>query len=180
MNLNLVALIHKFKCADRISDFRSIALANFQFKIITKVFADRLALIAPKIISDLQKGFIKGRRIADCLCIALEGINVLDSRSYDGNIAMKFDIKKAFYTIDWIFLLKVLKAFGFNDVFCKRISKILHSAKLSFNINGHYVGYMSCKRGVRQGDPLSPPYFVWLKMSLVESYPCWWKQGNCS
>lgn len=36
---------------NRIEDFRPIALANFQFKIITKVLADRLALIATKIVS---------------------------------------------------------------------------------------------------------------------------------
>lgn len=46
-----MVLIPKVKGANRIEDFRSIALANFQFKVITKDFADRLASIAPKIIS---------------------------------------------------------------------------------------------------------------------------------
>lgn len=36
---------------------------------------------------------------------------------------------------------------------------ILHSAKLSFSVNGHPVGFKSCKRGVHQGDPLSPLLF---------------------
>jgi hypothetical protein len=53
----------------------------------------------------------------------------------------------------------VLKCFGFNQRFCKWISSILHSAKLSISINGNQHGYFSCTRGVRQGDPLSPLLF---------------------
>lgn len=43
MNSKLVVLIPKVPGASKIEDFRPIALANFQFKIITKVLADRLA-----------------------------------------------------------------------------------------------------------------------------------------
>lgn len=51
LNSNIVVLVPKVSGADRIELFRPIALANFQFKIITKVLASRLALVAPKIIS---------------------------------------------------------------------------------------------------------------------------------
>lgn len=77
LNSNLVALIPKFARADRIENFRPIALANFQFKIISKVLADRLAKIAQKIISPQQRGFIKGRHISDCICTSSEAINML-------------------------------------------------------------------------------------------------------
>lgn len=52
MNSNAVVLIPKFPEAEKIEDYRPIALANFQFKVITKVLADKLALVAPKIVSD--------------------------------------------------------------------------------------------------------------------------------
>lgn len=58
LNSNAVALIPKFDVAERIEDYRPITLANFQFKIISKVLADRLAIIAPKIISSQQRGFL--------------------------------------------------------------------------------------------------------------------------
>ena len=72
---------------------------------------------------------------------------------------MKIDISKAFDTLDWKFLLTVLKCFGFNEKFCKWIEVILNSTTLSININGSQHGYFHCNRGVRQGDPLSPSLF---------------------
>lgn len=159
LNSNLVVLIPKFPGADRIENYRPIALANFQFKIITKVLADRLACIAPKILSENQRGFIRERHISDCICIASEAINMLDKKIFGGNLALKIDIKKAFDTLDWNFLLQVLQSFGFDSKFCSWVKVILNSAKLSFSVNGRPVGYFNCKRGVRQGDPLSPLLF---------------------
>lgn len=63
LNSNIVTLIPKFVDVDKIENFRPIARANFQFKIITKVLVDCLAVVAPKIISEEQRGFIKGKHI---------------------------------------------------------------------------------------------------------------------
>lgn len=152
-------LIPKFVGADKIDNFRPIALANFQFKIITKVIAERFAITAPKIISENRRGFVRERNVSDCICVASEGFIMLDHRLFGGNLAMKFDIKKAFNTIDWLFLLKVLSVFGFDAKFCSWVKTILKSAKLSFLVNGNTIGFFSCKRGARQGDLLSPLLF---------------------
>lgn len=45
MNSNLIFLISKFEGVDRVEDFRPIALANYQFKIITEVLPNKLAKI---------------------------------------------------------------------------------------------------------------------------------------
>lgn len=171
-NSNIVALIPKFPGADQIDCYRPIALTNFKFKVITKILADRLAVIAPKIISVNQRGFIKGRHISDCMCITSEAINLPDKKSFGGNIALKIDIHKAFDTIDWGFLLEVLCAFGFNSTFCQWINIILHSARLSFSVNGNAVGHFACKRGVRQGDPLSPLLFCIAEDVLSRAITC--------
>lgn len=134
-------------------------MANFKFKIISKVIADRLATIMPKVVSEEQMGFIHQRNIRDCLCIASEATNLLHNKAFGGNLALKIDITKAFDSLDWSFLLKVLKNFGFNETFCNWIHTILHSAYLSISVNGKTQGYFNCSRGVRQGDPLSPLLF---------------------
>ncbi|MCH79620.1 RNA-directed DNA polymerase (Reverse transcriptase), partial [Trifolium medium] len=158
-NSNIIALLPKTPEASSIDQYRTIAMANFKFKVISKIIADRLASIMPVIISDEQKGFIHDRNIKDCLCIVLEAANLLHNKSFGGNLALKIDITKAFDTLDWNFLLKVLKTFGFNEVFCNWIHVILQSAYLSVSINGKSHDYFSCSRGVRQGDPLSPLLF---------------------
>jgi len=51
MNSNVVSLIPKFQGVKSIKDYRPIVVANFNFKIISKILADRLALVATRIIS---------------------------------------------------------------------------------------------------------------------------------
>jgi hypothetical protein len=158
-NSNIIALIPKTPNAISIDQYRPIAMTNFKFKIISKILADRLAQIMPSIISKEQMGFIHGRDIKDCICTASEAANLLHNKAFGGNLALKIDITKAFDTMEWSFILQVLKQFGFNVTFCNWIAVILKSAFLSISINGESHGYFNCIRGVRQGDPLSPLLF---------------------
>jgi hypothetical protein len=70
-----------------------------------------------RIISPQQRGFVHDPNISDCVVIASKVINMLPRKHFGGNLAMKVDIWKAFDTIDWNFLLLVLKSFGFHDFF---------------------------------------------------------------
>jgi len=63
MNDNVVSLSHKIQGADSIKDYRPIVVANFKFKIISNIMVDRLALVASRIISPNQYGFVQGRQI---------------------------------------------------------------------------------------------------------------------
>ena len=155
INSNFMVLIPKFEGADSLDKFRPIVLGNFFFKIITKIIADRLNSIASSIVSHHQFGFIRGHRIYDCIAIASEAINCLDS-SNGRNMAIQIDIKKAFDTLNWDFILQVLKGFGFCDKFCNWVSNIFNYARISVLINGVLAGFFKCSRGVRQRDPLSP------------------------
>jgi hypothetical protein len=117
-NSNIIALIPKTNNEDTVEQFRPISIANFKFKVICKILADRLSSIMPAIISIQQRGFIKGRSIKDCICLSSEVVNVLHKKTFGGNLALKIHMAKAFDIIYWCFLLKVLKSFGFSDLFC--------------------------------------------------------------
>jgi len=58
-----------------------------QFKIISKILADRLALVVARVISPNQYGFVHGRQIQDCIGIASEAINMLSKKVRGGNVA---------------------------------------------------------------------------------------------
>jgi len=77
MNSNVVSLIPKIQGVDSIKDCRLIVVANFKFNITSKKLANRLAIVAAKIIYPNQYGFVQGRKIQDCIGIAFEVINML-------------------------------------------------------------------------------------------------------
>jgi len=110
----MVSLIPMIVGAESIKDYRPIFVANFKFKIISKILADRLALVAARIISPNQYGFVQGRQIQDFIGISSEAINMLSKKVRGGNVAYKVDIYKAFDTLSWKFLLLVLTRFGFQ------------------------------------------------------------------
>ncbi|KAI9200065.1 hypothetical protein LWI28_002180 [Acer negundo] len=159
LNSSFIVLLPKLRDSISIDQFQPIVLSNFLFKISSKILADRLARVAARIISHQQFGFIRDRHIEDCIALASDCVNVLQKKCYRGNLAMKIDIRKAFDTLDWSFLCRVLQAFGFSSVFMDWIYGILRSSRLSILFNGVPEGYFCCSRGVRQGDPLSPLLF---------------------
>jgi len=74
MNSNVASLMPKIQGAEFIKYCMPIVVANFKFKIIFKILTGRLALVATKIISLNQYGFVQGRQIQDCIGIASEAI----------------------------------------------------------------------------------------------------------
>ncbi|GKA42801.1 uncharacterized protein Tco_0735461 [Tanacetum coccineum] len=70
--------------------------------------------------------------------------------------AFMVDIQKAYDTMDWHFLEQVLGCFGFPITMIKWVMACVSSASFSICLNGDVHGFFKGKRGLRQGDPLSP------------------------
>ncbi|XP_057779773.1 uncharacterized protein LOC130998369 [Salvia miltiorrhiza] len=158
-NSSTMVLLPKKDVVSTVADLRPILLSNFFFKIISKILASRLGEVAFISVSHNQFGLISGRSIHDCITLGSEGVNCMKRTNGGVNMACKIDIKKAFDTLRWDFLLSVLKVSGYDDTFIRWIEIILHSARFSILYNGRLHEYFSCPRGVRQGDPLSPILF---------------------
>lgn len=76
------------------SDIRPISLCNILYKIISKVLANRLKPILPKIISKEQSAFVEDRSILDNVLLASKVIHHMRSKR-KGKVAeltLKVDI----------------------------------------------------------------------------------------
>jgi len=103
-NANTIILILKTTNADTVDHFIQIVMANFKFKVISKIIVSRPAKVMPEITSKEPIGFIQGRNIKNCVCMASEAIHIIDQKSFGGILALKVDIGNAFDTLNWNFI----------------------------------------------------------------------------
>jgi hypothetical protein len=159
INGSYITLIPKIDNPVRVGDFRPISLLNNSIKLPTKLLANRLHIVILKVVHQNQYGFIKGRIIQDCLAWSFEYLH-LCHKSKKESVILKLDFEKAFDKVEHEAIIQMLQHKGFPQKWLKWIRDILVSGTSSILLNGVSSKVFHCKRGVRQGDPLSPLLFV--------------------
>ena len=106
-----------------------------------------------------QSAFITGRLIHENFKAVQLTAKLLHRKKIPSAL-YKIDIAKAFDSLDWTFLLELLRHMGFSNRWTSWISVILSTASTKIIMNGSPGCRICHARGLRQGDPLSPLLFV--------------------
>ncbi|GJW50262.1 RNA-directed DNA polymerase, eukaryota [Tanacetum coccineum] len=168
-NSSFIALIPKIQDAKFVKDFRPISLIGSTYKIISKILANRLCLVLPDLISDVQSAFVANRQILDGPFILNELMSWCKHTKFKGMI-FKVDFEKAFDSVKWDYLDETLKSFGFGLKWRNWISGCLNNAKGSVLVNGNPTKEFQFFKGLKQGDPLSPFLFILVMETLHLSF----------
>ena len=115
MNQTNLVFIPKVEVAETVGQFRPISLCNFCYKIISKILANRMKCVMPKLISEQQRAFVPGRHIQDNIFIVHEAFHYLEREKKRREVATKIDMNKAYDRVEWDFLEALLRQLGFTD-----------------------------------------------------------------
>jgi hypothetical protein len=159
VNEAFITLLPKRDGAVDIGDFRPISLIHSLAKIISKAMASRLSKPLLELVDHNQSAFVKGRSIQDNFFMTNNSIKALHKRRVPA-LMLKLDIAKAFDSVAWPFLFEVLRHRGFGPHFLARVALMLSSSSTSVLINGILGDQFWYARGLRQGDPSSPMFFI--------------------
>ena len=142
-----------------LKNWRPISLLNVIYKIGSSCIANRIKGVLPKLIHEDQTGFVPGRYIGDNLRLLYDIIHYLNDENLQG-LLVSIDFEKAFDSVDWVFMEKVLKHFGFGKDIIQWVSAFYKDIKSSIIVNGQASSSFDIERGCRQGDPISPYLFI--------------------
>ena len=130
-------------------DYRPISLVGCVNKIISKILANRLKSVLPKIIDYSQSAFIKGRGLLDSILVANEVVE--EYRAKNKRLAIiKVDYEKAYDSVSWEFLYYMMVRLGFCARWIGWIKECLESSTVSILVNGSPTREFCPKKGLRQ------------------------------
>lgn len=172
INHAVIALIPKSSHASSVEDYRPISCCNVIYKVISKILAARLAPVLNSIVDHAQSAFIEGRNLSDNIHLVQELLRKYSRKRISPRCLIKVDLRKAYDSMNWVFIRQVLEGLGFPLQFISWIMECVTSTSFSISINGSMCGFFKGAKGLRQGDPISPYLFVLGMEYLSRSLNC--------
>lgn len=115
-----------------------------------------MGTVLEDLVDGIPAAFVLGRLVSDNIVLSHELVKGYSRKGISSRCMLKIDLQKAYDSIEWVYLEQFLTSLHLPDTFIKWIMTCLTSVTYSININGAPTPPFEAKRGMRQGDPMSP------------------------
>lgn len=144
-------------------NYRPLPLLNSDYKVYTRVLANRTRAKMQELIHPNQNGFVPTRTIHETLDLfTVAQIVATEDPSMKEALALLLDFRKAYDSVDRLFLYDVLKWLGFPATIVAAIRAIYEGTTVVFIANGSRSRRIHVTCGIRQGCPLAPLLFLFV------------------
>lgn len=134
-------------------------MLNVDYKVFTSILSKRIENILPGLIHLDQTGFTWQRQTQDNVRRTLHIISHITQHNIESAI-LSLDAEKAFDSVRWSFLYKVLEKFGFHRSIIDTFRTLYERPSARIKISGDLTNSFILERGTRQGCCASPLLFV--------------------
>nr|GEU68329.1 RNA-directed DNA polymerase, eukaryota, reverse transcriptase zinc-binding domain protein [Tanacetum cinerariifolium] len=144
INSTIISLVPKIQTPAKVSDYRPITCCNVIYKCISRFLTERIKKGVGKLVSQNQSAFIPHKQIQDNNLISQDLLRGYDRKGGPKRVALKIDLQKAYDTVNWSFLEKILKGFGFHDRMVHWVMTCVTATKFFICVNEKSCGYFKC------------------------------------
>jgi hypothetical protein len=114
--------------------------------------------VADHVVQPSQTAFMQGRNILDGVVVLHEVVHELHTKKLNV-VILKLDFEKAYDKVKWSFLQQTLRMKGFSPEWHALINDFVSRGSVAIRVNDDTCRYFQTRKGLRQGDPLSPLLF---------------------
>ena len=151
-------MLHKKGDAKDLKNYRPISLLSVIYKLFTKIITNRINITLDSNQSREQAGFRSGFSTIDHIHTLNQIIE--KTNEYRKPLCMAFvDYEKAFDSVDIAAVLNAIRSQGVEEPYCALLDEIYRKGTAIIRLHAD-TSKIPIKKGVRQGDTISPKLFT--------------------